>query len=121
MKKFIILFSLVAIFGFSHVSFADTRCGDPALSDANTTFTTCGGGSPSLITNEWSSAPIVSPGSIMTDESGIVISCPFWFSAGCYDLTKTTWYRNRMISLGSQLKSMGQSGGVFGYWINLAK
>lgn len=65
--------------------------------------------------------PVIVPGAIVTDEGGFSTTCPPWFSFNCLDMTHTDAYRSSMMSVGSQLKALGQTGGIFGYWISKAQ
>lgn len=105
------MLSIIALFGVSHVASA-------AACDQNNP---CGNGNPALLQNIWGSAPIVAAGTVVRDEAGFSSVCPVAFAAGCYDLTHTSFYRDYMLNVGRQLKTLGQTGGIFGYWINLAK
>ena len=124
MKKIIFSLGLVAIIGFAGHASADTKCGNPALSDANTTYTNCDGGSPEMVVGGWgttnSAVPHVKGGDTVVDEGGVVNICPASIAI-CVDLTHTAWYRTQMLTLGKQLKDFGITGGRFSYWINLAK
>jgi hypothetical protein len=40
--------------------------------------------------------PIVPAGTIVHDERGLTGICAWYIASGCYDLTHTNWYRERM-------------------------
>lgn len=61
-----------------------------------------GGGIPTLITMPWGltggETPIIAPGVSVTDPWGRILTCPQWFPpAGCYDITKTAYYRTTVL------------------------
>lgn len=55
-----------------------------------------GGGNPALISMPWGltggETPTFPSGGSITDLWGKVFLCPWWFPAGCYDITRTAWY-----------------------------
>lgn len=57
----------------------------------------CGNGNPAAISMPWGltggETPIVKSGTTFKDERGVSFECPWWFPAGCYDITKTQYYR----------------------------
>ncbi len=141
MKKLIIAFAFIALFGFSSHSYAAT-CGNPSLNapahdvfDGTSTTTVaaidnvvCGGGNPLINSQAWglsgADTKVVSPGATMTDEGGLTYTCNARVDVqGCSDLTGTAWYHNYMITLARQLISSGLSGmfPVFNGWFALAK
>ena len=124
MKKIVSLLVLVAVFGFVGSVSADTvKCGD--VDPVTNLVVSCGNGSPENVVNVWgtsnSQIAHIQPGVTVTDEGGVPSTCPSWFTNYCVDISHTTYYRNAMLTLGSQLKALGYRGGVFGYWINLAQ
>lgn len=89
-----------------------------------TTSKPLGNGDPLAVTQAWGltgyQTPKTAPGTIVTDEGGIQDTCPAWYGwGGCFDLTRTDYYRNQMRELGRQLRAQGVRGGIFTYWINL--
>lgn len=122
MKNKLAILSITALFFTAVPVFADTVCGNPANSTVTTMYITCGSnGNPENVTNIWggtnSSLPHVTPGASIVDEGGVPLLCPTIVSNYCVDISHTDYYRNAMLELGRQLKSLGQSGGIFGYWI----
>ncbi len=83
-----------------------------------------GNGDPLAVTQVWGltghQTPHIQSGATIVDEGGIVDTCPAWYGMmGCFDLSRTDYYRNQMKELGRQLRALGVTGGVFSYWINL--
>lgn len=112
---FVFMFAL--IFSFSGIVKADT---------VDCSIVNCGSnGSPENVSNTWggtnSSVPHVQPGEITYDEGGVPMPCPTWFTNYCVDISGTQYYKDSMLVLGHQLKLLGVTGGIFGYWINLAQ
>jgi len=79
-------------------------------------------GNPQLVSQVWGlnglSTPVVSKGSVISDEAGFKTICIE--IQGCFDLTKTSWYRNSMKSLAQTLKTNGfiVQFPQFAYWLN---
>lgn len=72
-----------------------------------------GNGDPMAVVQPWGknghSTPVITAGTIVNDGYGISAICPKWQPAGCFDLTKTDWYRTQMITLARQLLANGFS------------
>jgi hypothetical protein len=68
-----------------------------ALASTDCSLGQCGNGNPAAISMPWGltggETPIVKPGTSFKDERGVSFECPWWFPAGCYDITKTQYYR----------------------------
>lgn len=86
-----------------------------------------GGGIPSLLTMPWGltggETPTITPGTAVEDEYGVPLSCPAWFPpTGCYDNTRTEYYRNNMRILARQLLASGAMDfGIYTGWVNSIK
>ncbi|MFN3658153.1 MAG: hypothetical protein ACK4UO_12930 [Pseudolabrys sp.] len=79
MKKTIIAVAIALALPFA--AFADTQDG---------------GGNPALLTMPWGltggETPTFASGTSITDPWGKVFTCPWFFPAGCYNITHTAWY-----------------------------
>lgn len=104
MKKILFALAFAIVFaGSASTTFAATDCSvDP-----------CGNGDPMAVGMPWGltghQTPVVKPGATITDEAGYVDTCPFWYPAGCFDLTKTEYYRKAQIETARQLLALGYS------------
>ncbi len=117
MKKFIFLFAVAFMFvGVGSVS-ANTEACTTDAHPAGTSFggidyVACnGGGDPMKVTMVWGligyDTPQVKGGVTVTDETGIQDTCPSWFARGCFDLTRTEYYRNQMRATEKDLQAKG--------------
>lgn len=115
MKKILFAFAFVVI-GVGFASSANA---------ADCSVVVCGNGNPALIGMPWGltggETPTVASGTTIVDEMGVEDVCPSWYPSGCYDITKTSYYREQMLELGRILKAAGWSGGRFGGWIEAAQ
>ena len=77
------------------------------------TTTPIGNGDHMLVTNVWGltgyETPKVSVGATVIDEAGNADVCPAWYPKhmGCFDITRTDYYRNAMIETVRQIQSYG--------------
>lgn len=60
--------------------------------------------------------PAVKSGVDVVDEGGVKDTCYSWYPQGCFDLTKTDYYRNQMIEIARQHKVLGWYVTQFAYW-----
>lgn len=138
MKK--VIFALAFMLAFSSIqSVSAATCGDPNLNhgdieifDGVATSTVpavsnvrCDGNNPENIVSPWgtnSQVPHMKSGDLTTDEGGLQYICPeISRLMGCSDISRSDYYRTKMIETGRQLRALGFSGGVFAYWINLSR
>ena len=144
MKKtlyFFLAFSFFFVGGVSSASAA--TCGDPKLNHAaydvyppSVAATTtvpaidnvnCDSGNPYLVMNAWgltgNETPFVRIGEKITDEHGFSVTCDKASIGGCYDLTKTDYYRNQMFNLAKQIIATGQVSRfpMFSGWYNAVR
>lgn len=109
MKHILIALAFVGVlFISSNVSAA--TCGQDAP---------CSNGNPGAVTMQWGYSgdltPKVPAGGSTIDAAGHREACPFWFTAGCYDITKTEYYRAQQIATAKSLKVLGFT--LTGRWL----
>lgn len=115
MKKFIVLIGVIGILGMASPALASNECettGHPAgTSSLGIDYIGCGGGDPMNQGMPWGSTgyntPQIKAGVTVTDEAGITDTCPTWYRAGCFDLSKTDYYRTQMRTIARNLQSSG--------------
>lgn len=99
MKKVITVLGIVSMLAFAVPTFADSKCGDPSLSDENTTFMVCGNGNPEMVMNVWgttnSQLPHILPGQSYRMSNGFLDTCPAWFTRYCVDISVTDYWKDR--------------------------
>lgn len=85
-------------------------------------------GDPMLVVNAWGlngyQTPIIAVGAVIADEGGITTTCPSWYPKfGCFDLTRTEYYRNQMRETARQISQLGVANqfGQMSYWLNQVK
>jgi len=84
----------VVLFGGASVASAAVDC--------NITPEQCNGnGNPGLISMPWGltgdQTPQVAAGTSFSDGRGHTFVCPWFFPAGCYDVTRTAWYAQNVL------------------------
>jgi len=79
----------------------------PAVNNVN-----CSNGNPMEVYQPWGliglQTPTVKSGATFTDEAGNSDLCPAWYPSGCFDLTRTDYYRNEMKITTQSLNKIGQ-------------
>lgn len=92
--------AVVVTLGIALPAFAAVDCtvtpNDPSCHGGN--------GSPALISTPWGllsgETPTFAPGMSIQDGYGHTLTCPWWFPfTGCYDITKTAYYRTTVLGL----------------------
>lgn len=82
-----------------------------ATAYASTTTDPVGNGDPMQIGMPWGltgwETPRVPAGAIVIDEAGNADKCPDWFRMGCFDITRTQYYRDAMIETVRQIREYG--------------
>lgn len=116
MKKVIFLIALMFFVAGIQTTFASTACATNSnaagTSSDGVDYIACGGGDPMKVTMPWGTTGYdtaqMKSGVTVTDEGGVPSTCPEWFGQrGCFDLTKTEYYRSRMRALVADLTTKG--------------
>lgn len=99
MKKLLAVLPLLAVAFLVAPSLASAdvvQCGQ--VDPATNLVRDCGNGNPGLIGMPWGltgdQTPKFTSGTSVPDGYGHVLSCPWFFPAGCYDISKTQYFRD---------------------------
>lgn len=60
--------------------------------------------------------PVVVAGAVTVDEAGNSTTCPWFYPQGCFNLSKTDYYRKQMIDTAKQHKALGWYFPSLAYW-----
>lgn len=113
-----VLFSSLAILGGAAPTEAATTC---------TILNPCpSNGDPMKIGMQWGltgeQTPQVKAGVFVIDEAGNADQCPSWYGRmGCFDITRTQYYRDSMIETARQLKELGFVPTAYTYWLQFVR
>jgi len=106
----------------THPSYGNT------VASAVRTFTLgCGNGDPNAVVQVWGlngfDTPKVKSGTVIYDEMGVKDTCPKWYPRGCFNISNTNYYKNRMKTLARMLIANGFAKyfPIYNGWIELVR
>lgn len=99
----------------------------PMVSHADVATTTPQNGDPMAVTQPWGltghETPVFGAGQSVTDRGGVTDTCPWFIRWGCFDITRTSYYENRMTQNAQELVALGVADKFpsLSGWINLVR